>query len=103
MIFINLDNIGITSDAFGYKNLFLISNIFNWLKKEDFFCIKYNETTIFNNCGYNKNDILYFTPLIPINLVNLNCNDLSEVIKLLFDPSSSSCEKCSLKIMKKVL
>ena len=95
--FYNLDNIGITSNTLGYKNLFPISNIFNWLKKENFFCIKYNEITICNNCGYNKNEIFYFTPLIPINLVHLNCKDLSEVIRLLFEPTSSSCEKCSFE------
>ena len=50
----NLDSIGISSKENGYKNLFPISNIFNWIKNEDLFCIKYKENTICNSCEYNK-------------------------------------------------
>ena len=91
----NLDTIGITSNEFGYKNLFPVSNIFNWLKNEDLFCINYDETTICNSCGYNKNVNLHMNPLIPINLDHLKCGELSDIIRLLFEPNSSACEICS--------
>ena len=37
----NLDYLGILSNTNGYKEkLFPVSNIFNWLVNEDFYCIK---------------------------------------------------------------
>ena len=43
-----------------------------------------------------------------INLDNLKCRELSDIIKILFEPNSSCCERCSFEnykegILKKIL
>ena len=92
---LNLDTIGISEPKNGYKTSYCISNIFNWYKNDENFYIKIKELTSCLNCGLNKSEIKYISPLISITLKNMNYKTLNEILLSYSEPYSGACEKYS--------
>ena len=92
----NLDYLGILSNTNGYKEkLFPVSNIFNWLVNEDFYCIKRKINVICNSCKLNSIESHFIFPLVSISIKDLHFKSLPELLYSYYEPSSSSCEFCS--------
>ena len=91
----NLDTLGICDEKNGYKDLYPVSNIFNFLKNIALCCIKRKENIVCINCGTNTFENNVLNPLISINMEKLKMNNIIDVLNSLSEPFSSSCIICS--------
>lgn len=87
----NLDKCGFLDKINGYKEMYPISDIFNFLKNEKLFSIKRKELVSCINCGTNVLTEDYIFPLISIYLEKLNKNSLNDILDSIAEPFSSSC------------
>lgn len=98
----NLDTIEITNKNNSFKSEYPVSNIFNWYKNEEAYCISIKEHIICQSCGFNKLEEKFLFPLNSITPQNMQFKSLNDILLTYTEPSSGSSEKCSYLPNKKI-
>ena len=96
----NLDTIEITNKNNSFKSEYPVSNIFNWYKNEEAYCISIYITC--QSCGFNKLEEKFLFPLNSITPQNMQFKSLNDILLTYTEPSSGSSEKCSYLPNKKI-
>jgi len=98
----NLDKLNICSVANGFKDFYPISNIYDFLKNSDNFCINVNSHMHCQLCNYNYSKNFYYGPLISIYKNDIKMKSLKDIIFSKFNIFEGSCEVCSFDESEKI-